>query len=287
VLSIVPKRIKSSEKRSTSGPYHTVEPEFSTGDLLIQPRLGAPSLRAGWQELVEESRAAAAKGDTDSAIKLLEEAETQVPRQPAALAEVAVQFEKCSAPARALKLWERVHQFGISAGIYYSAADAKLHLLQSKSSDETTAESPFNAKNAPLRFSKLSLREQQGSTAARRIFTLEVPVQRAGPTPIEVRNVSVQVQFFDQLNGRTLERTNAAIRWKWASVPVDWREDSIETLEVDYHQAHSRSTNEERRYFGYVASVYYKDKLLDSKADPPRLGQQYPPPRVLARDAAP
>lgn len=287
LLSIVPKRTKVREKHPASGPYHTLEPEFSTGDLLIQPRLGAPSLRAGWQELLEESRAAAAKGDTDSAIKLLEEAEAQAPRQPAALAEVAVQFEKCSAPARALKLWERVHQFGISAGIYYSAADAKLHLLQSKSTEETSGDISSGFKNAPLRFSKISIREQPGSSPSRRFFTLEVPVQRAGSPQIEVRDVSVQVQFYDQLNGRTLERTNAAIRWKWASVPVDWREDSVETLEVDYHQSHGRIANEERRYFGYVASVYYKDKLLDTKADPPRLGQQYPPPRLLARDAAP
>lgn len=288
LLSVAPDRSKKDEKRSSSGPVHNVEPEFSTGEsLLIQPRLGAPSLRAGWQELVEESRAAAAKGDSDTAIKLLEEAEAQAPQQAAALAEVAVQLEKCSAPARALKLWERIHQFGLSAGIYYSAADAKLSLLQAKTAEERSTDILGGTKGAPLRFSKLTTKEQPGSSPHRRVFTLEVPVQRAVPMQIEVRDVSVQVQFYDQINGRTLERTSAAIRWKWASAPVDWRDESVETLEVDYHQSLNRTNHEERRYFGYVASVYYKDKLLDAKADPPRLGQQYPPARLLSRDAAP
>ena len=82
-----------------------------------------------------------------------------------------------------------------------------------------------------------------------------------------------------------LERTNASLRWKWASAPVDWLDDSIETLNVDYRQ--SPGGGEDRRYFGYVASVYYQDKLLDSRADPVRLGQQYPPPRLLTRETAP
>jgi hypothetical protein len=112
-------------------------------------------------------------------------------------------------------------------------------------------------------------------------------VQRSGGESIEVRDVSVQVQFYDQINGRTLERTNAAIRWKWASAPVDWLDENTETLEVHYRQTANRSNAEDRRFFGYVASVYYKDRLLDMRADPPRLGQQYPPPKLLARDAAP
>jgi hypothetical protein len=288
MFSIAPKRRRVNETRLSSGTFHTVEPEFSTGEpLLIQPRLGAPSLRAGWQELVEESRAAAAKGDMDTAIRLLEEAEAQAPQQPAALAEVAVQLEKCMAPARALKLWERIHQFGLSAGIYYSAADAKLNLLQAKTAEERPSESPSGAKGAPLKFSKIALTDLSGNTPHRRFFTLEVPIHRVGSPQIEIRDVSVQVQFYDQINGRTLERTNAAIRWKWASTPVDWREEAVETLAVEYHQAPHRSNNEERRYFGYVASVYYRDKLIDSRADPPRLGQQYPPARLLSRDAAP
>jgi hypothetical protein len=282
---------KSAKNPDAFAGAHSVEPEFSTGPtLLIQPRLEAPELRGIWQNLVDQSRAAAARGEVDAAIKLLEEAENQVPNQPAALAEVAIQLEKCEAPARAIALWERIHQFGTSAGVYFSAADAKLHLLHAKvsegsSSDAANAAAPMN--NGPLRFGKMLLKDYPGSTPSRRSFTLNVPVQRINDSKIEVRDVSVQVQFYDQMGNRMLERTNAAIRWKWASSPVDWLDEKIEFLEVEYRQTSGKHNGEDRRFFGYVASVYFKDKLIDSRAEPPRLGQQYPPSRILSRESVP
>jgi len=255
--------------------------------MLIEPRLGAPTLRSAWQDLLEQSRAAGAKGEMENAIKLLELAESQVPQQPAALADIAIQMERCAPPERAIKLWSRVHQFGVSAGVYYAAADAKLKLLNTKTTDAASAFNKTDAStnSGPLRFGKFISKEIQGSLPERRLFTLSVPVKKIIPEAVQVKDVSIQVQFYDQVNGRMLERTNAGLRWKWASAPVDWLDDSVETLNVDYRQ--SPGGAEDRRYFGYVASVYYQDKLLDSRADPIRLGQQYPPPRLLTRETAP
>ncbi|MEI6873184.1 MAG: hypothetical protein WCL08_12970 [Verrucomicrobiota bacterium] len=224
--------------------------------MLIEPRLGVPTLRSAWQDLLEQSRAAAAKGDAETAVKLLELAEAQVPQQPAALAEIAVQMEKCAPPARALKLWSRVHQFGVSAGIYYAAADAKLSLLNSKaavtSPSATSGENPAKLNTSgsagPLSFGKFSTKELAGSLPERRLFSLSVPVKRIGTENIQVKDVSIQVQFYDQVNGRMLERTNAGIRWKWSSSPVDWMESSTETLNVEYRQ--TPNGHEDRRYFG-------------------------------------
>jgi len=271
---------------SQSGAPSTHAPEPS---LLIEPRLEAPEIRSAWQELVERSRAAAAKGETDTAISLLEDAEAQVPQQPASLAEIAVQFEKCSAPARAVKLWERIHQFGISAGVYYSAADAKLSLLYARATESGNAESVLGlGKTGPVRFGKLASKELPHSTGTRRLFALSVPLQRTTDQQIMVKDVSIQILFYDQINARTLERTNATRNWKWSSAPVDWLDESTETLEIEYRQgAPLKPATEDRRYFGYVASLYYQDKLVDSRSEPPRLGQQYPPPRILSKEIAP
>lgn len=276
---------KSSEASQGASPVsHSPEPS-----LLIEPRLEAPEIRSAWQELLERSRAAAAKGETDAAIGLLEDAEAQVPQQPAALAEIAVQLEKCSAPARAVKLWERIHQFGLSAGVYYSAADAKLSLLYARAAESGTAESVLGlGKTGPIRFGKLASKELPHSTGARRLFALSVPLQKTSEQEIKVKDVSIQVLFYDQINGHTLERTNATRNWKWSSPPVDWVDENVETLEIDYRQgAPLKSAAEDRRYFGFVASLYYQDKLVDSKSEPPRLGQQYPPPRLLSKEIAP
>ena len=259
---------------------------FPVPSLLIEPRLEAPDIRSQWQELLERSRHAAARGETDEAIRLLEEAETQVPLQPAPLAEIAVQLEKCFAPARAIKLWEKVHQFGSSAGVYYSAADAKLSLIQARAAESGDAEAS-QGRSGPVRFGKLSARDLPQNTPARRLFVLSVPIQKLSDAEIQVKDLSVQVLFYDQINGRVLERTNAARSWKWVSAPVDWRDEAVENLEIEYRQGPNHSRTEERRYFGYVASLYFKDKLLDTKADPPRLGQQYPPSRILGKESAP
>ncbi len=266
-----------------SGASPAAAPEPS---LLIEPRLEAPEIRSAWQELVERSRAAAAKGETDTAISLLEEAEAQVPQQPASLAEIAVQFEKCLAPARAVKLWERIYQFGNSAGVYYSAADAKLSLLYARAAESGTAEAMLGlGKTGPLRFAKLVSKELPRSAGVRRAFALSVPLQKNGDQEILVKDVAIQVLFYDQINGSTLERTNATRNWKWSSAPVDWRDENIETLEIEYRQnVPLKTAMEDRRYFGYVASLYYQDKLVDSRSDPPRLGQQYPPPRILSKE---
>ncbi len=287
VLGYACRRTKlRSPQASQTSPLVSHAPEPS---LLIEPRLEAPEIRSAWQELVERSRAAAAKGETDAAISLLEDAEAQVPQQPAALAEIAVQLEKCSAPARAVKLWERIHQFGISAGVYYSAADAKLSLLYARAVESGNAEGVLGlGKSGPIRFGKLSSKELPHSSGSRRLFALSVPLQKTSEQEIKVKDVSIQVLFYDQINGHTLERTNATRNWKWSSAPVDWLDESVETLEIDYRQgAQLRSATEDRRYFGFVASLYYQDKLVDSRSEPPRLGQQYPPPRLLSKEIAP
>ena len=287
VLGYACRRTKlRSPQASQTAPLVSHAPEPS---LLIEPRLEAPEIRSAWQELVERSRAAAAKGETDAAISLLEDAEAQVPQQPAALAEIAVQLEKCSAPARAVKLWERIHQFGISAGVYYSAADAKLSLLYARAVESGNAEGVLGlGKSGPIRFGKLSSKELPHSSGSRRLFALSVPLQKTSEQEIKVKDVSIQVLFYDQINGHTLERTNATRNWKWSSAPVDWLDESVETLEIDYRQgAQLRSATEDRRYFGFVASLYYQDKLVDSRSEPPRLGQQYPPPRLLSKEIAP
>jgi hypothetical protein len=284
--------LRNNPRAATHGHSASEAPHPPEPSLLIEPRLEAPEIRSAWQELVERSRAAAAKGETDAAIGLLEEAEAQVPQQPASLAEIAVQFEKCSAPARAVKLWERIYQFGISAGVYYSAADAKLSLIYARAAESGTAESTLGlGKIGPLRFGKFGLKELPHSVGARRLFVLSVPLQKTATEEILVRDVSIQVLFYDQINGAsgtTLERTNATRNWKWAAPPVDWRDESFETLDIEYRQnAQPKTASEERRYFGYVASLYYQDKLVDSRSEPPRLGQQYPPPRLLSKEAAP
>lgn len=268
--------------------------------LMIQPRLEVPTVRAPWQQMLEESRAAAARGQTAQALRILADAEPQFPQFPFAIAELAAQFEKLGATDRAMKLWERVYQYGASAGVYFSAAEAKLRLLSEQSAAE--AASPPGAATesklrggaapaqpaAPVRFGKISLRDTPDGSAARRHFVLSVPIHKTAPKPLEAKDIFIEVQFYDQIGAKTLERTNGFIQWKWVTNAMNWKDNAgPNVLEVEYRQGPPRKPHEHRSYFGYVASVYYQDKLQDFRADPPRLGQQYPPPRLLPKEGSP
>ena len=117
-------------------------------------------------------------------------------------------------------------------------------------------------------------------------FTLDLPVKVKPHARIDVRDVIVQVNFYDVVNGKALDRTNAQVSYKWASPPADWSEHDVETLQVTYLLPAPHATDEERKYYGYIASVYYKNALQDFRSDPPALGQRLPPKRVLSTESS-
>lgn len=281
-------------------PAESGAPAEPVRELMIQPRLETPSVRAPWQQMLEEARSAAARGQTAQALRILADTEPQLPQLPFAIAELAAQFEKLGATDRAVKLWERVYQYGASAGVYFSTAEAKLRLLGEVSAAESAAltPTPLSGRSplggapalpaAPVRFGKFTLREAPDGTSAKRHFVLSVPIHKSGPAPVEAKDIDIEVQFYDLVHGKSVERTNGFIQWKWVTNAMNWSDNSSpNVLEVEFRQGAPRKAGENRAYLGYVASVYYREKLQDYRSDPPRLGQQYPPPRQLPKEAAP
>jgi hypothetical protein len=253
----------------------------------LQPRLLSPSLREPWEEALETARTAAALRQTDAALKALLEAEASVPERPSALAELALQYEKVGHPKQAIKLWEKVRKLGPSGGVFHDAASAKLSLLTEHATDSLRLSlTPPVPKPGLLKFGNFTVTNADSNTPENRKFAMRVPVTRAEGAHINASGVFLQVQFYDQINDGPIERTNASVSWTWARNPIDWATSRTQTLQVGYTQAPQRSASEKRRFFGYVASVYYEGKLLDTRSNPARLGHQYPPPRMLSRDSA-
>ena len=269
--------------------------------LIAPPRLNGPNVRAPWQETLEAARLAVATQKAEVALQILADAETQIPKQPFAMAELATQYEKLGARERALNLWSKIQQFGQQAGVYSATAEAKL--LQLGATQEQPVDAPKSPPAAPasqasgsataakpssvMKFGKFALQDSAGSTSLKKHFTLSVPVISLSNAPIEAKDVAIEVQFYDQTRDKKVERTNANIGWRWISNPTDWSDKSPKTLQVEYRQGTTRVPSEQRGYYGYVAGVYYKDKLQDVRAEPTRLGQQYPPPRLLPKESNP
>jgi hypothetical protein len=273
--------------------------QLRAADLIAQPRLHGPEVRAPWQEMLESARTAVAARRGDIALKILAEVDAQVPRQPFAMAELATQYEKLGESEKALVLWRKIHEFGQQAGVYFATAEAKLAQLEKRkdnlnetnripaTSEYQSASATGSKPTAMLRFGKFSIQESPNSANSKKHLALSMPVIKANGAKVEAKDVSIEVQFYDQTQGKNIERTNANIEWKWVSNATDWSDNSAKTLQVEYRQGSNRRAGEQRAYYGYVASVYYQEKLQDVRADPPRLGQQYPPPRILPKENNP
>ena len=140
-----------------------------------------------------------------------------------------------------------------------------------------------------LGFGQLTTDEQTDPTGQGRRVVVRVPVHAKPKARIDVNDVTIQVIFYDLLNGRSIEKTNAEVSYKWTSPPANWEDSDFEVLEVSYSPPPPVQGEpiENRKFYGYLARVYYKDALQDARAEPMKLGQTYPAPRMLQPDSAP
>jgi hypothetical protein len=281
----------------------------STGFALPQPaatppkptpvplaRLEAPPPETRFQELVAQGKTLRDRGDMGNALTRLREAQALDPRSPLAIAEIAVTYEKMGLADRAGEQWKRIYEMGESAGVYWTAAEAKLKQTQALAlrSAQPTAGAAAGAAISTLRpdatlgLGDISVTDVPDLQADKR-FSLKVPLKARPGSAIDVRNVVIQVLFYDILDGKDIVQTNASVNSRWGTAPPDWENGETEILEVEYLQpimATSDSAKEDRKYFGHIVRLYYKDELQDTRADPIRLNSQYPAPSTLEKDSA-
>ena len=230
------------------------------------------------------------KGDTSTALTRLHEAQAISPDSALIISELATTFEKMGQTDKALEQWRRIFDMGESAGIFYQAADAKLkagEVAVQASAKHDANESSGIQPGSVLGLGAISTVEQSDPASLKKLI-LKVPLKARSNSSIEVKDVIIQVFFYDLLGGESIVQTNANVASRWSTPPPDWKDDDIEVLEVDYAQPlKSDKPAETRTYFGYVVRVYYKGELQDWRSDQDKLRAKYPPPLTLASDQAP
>jgi hypothetical protein len=263
-----------------------------------------------FNELIEQARTLRERGDTSTAITRFREALALEPQNPLPLAEIATTYEKMGVADKAAEQWRRIYDMGEAAGVYFTAAEAKMKASQANallqalptSSPEDLAlaaeatrqtapapeETPALKTGTRLGVGDVSLKEEPNALSLRK-FTLRVPLHAKPRARIDVRDVTIQVLFYDLLEGRTLDKTHAQVSTRWVEPPGDWGDSDLETLEVTYAQTPPEQGEpvENRKFYGYLVRVYYKDALQDARAEPARLGQTFPAPRILQTDPSP
>ncbi len=130
--------------------------------------------------------------------------------------------------------------------------------------------------------------ENQDDRSAAKHLTVRIPIKARAREKVDVRDLTIQVLFYDIVDNHSLVQTTANVSSRWSSAPADWLDSNIETLEVDYQLPlpdAKAARHENRKYFGYLIRVYYKGELQASAGEPERLVQQFPPEQKLANDA--
>ena len=107
-------------------------------------------------------------------------------------------------------------------------------------------------------------------------FTLKVGV-RPRPGTQNGHVVRIRVDFYDLTKDNKLKPTNAQVSYNWLTSVRDWTAATPKFLAATYLRPKSRlSASDERRYGGFVVSVYFDGQLQDSRASSPELSKLHP-----------
>ena len=254
-----------------------------------------------FEELVLQGKELRERGDMNAAITKFREAGILDPKNPLPLTELAQTYEKMGLADKAGEDWRKVYEMGDGAGLYYTLAEAKLKASQAialqhvatqpaaatADAVDTSAAVDGVAAGATLGLLQLTTEEERDDNSAKR-FILHIPIKARPKAHIDVRDLVIHVLFYDIVDGQNVVQTSANVNSHWATPPADWVDSDTEELTVEYQlpKPEARGAKREnRKYFGYIVRIYYKQKLQSAAAEPDRLAQQYPAPPTLPKES--
>jgi hypothetical protein len=137
--------------------------------------------------------------------------------------------------------------------------------------------------SATLALGPITVDDQHDEHSAKR-FVLHIPIKARPEVHVDAKEVVIHVLFFDLVDGHTVVQTSANVDSHWVTPPANWTDQDTQELAVEYRLPNPKTADvkrENRKYFGYLVRIYYKQQLQAAAAEPGLLGQQHPPPAAL------
>ena len=220
------------------------------------------------EDLVRKALQLREQGDCQGALEALRQADAKLPSHPKILAEMATTLQQMGLDTKAAEYWERVHQLGPEgAGAYWDLADMA---LKGQILDETSTLDSY------LRITRHTARTVPTTDGSQHVV-LRIHIEAAPNKSVSGDDMYLNVLFFDAVKDTTFEPTVADTKPIYVTQPYDWKDASEEIIEVDYFlpklTPEQVATLGQRRFFGYVVELYYKDLLQDIVASPRKLAR--------------
>ena len=216
------------------------------------------------EKLVEDAKSLHLSGDVVRAVLKLDEAEIIDADEPAIIYRRALIFEGMRNWDSAGDQYDKLFGLGPEIGAYYDIATDKIVNGVKDAPDVV----PFQLGNVVQRIGgdKLSA-------------TVSIPVRRLTKREIEPSQIDVRIFFYDIVDNKEVEpvpqQREESIAKRWMTDPTDWADSEEETAEAFYELPILGAADVhlfgERRYFGHVVELYYKEELMDQVAFPGRL----------------
>ncbi len=278
----------------------------------------APRPVSGPTDLLEQARQLRARGDMNSALARLREAQVTEPENPQIIAEMALTYEAMQIPERAFEQWQRLSRLGEGIGALYNLAQYKLQNVTPVPGSSPAAPdgNAFPVQGGEVLKLTDIHKEDLPDPAADQKVSLRIVVKNRPGTAIDPTKVRILTYFYDLVDGQDEVLTDAQTAFAWLTPkPVNWANDKSEVLETTYIRAKAAPATptpeptptpkksrrgkgaadtaaappppkpaQVRTYLGYSVRLYYDRQLQDVQADPVRLLQKFPPPLTLSAD---
>lgn len=99
-------------------------------------------------------------------------------------------------------------------------------------------------------------------------------------TPIDGRDVRIDVTFYETVNGEVVP-TMSRVQSTWLTAPMDWQNEGTEILELKCEKPQTGvNGGPPPRYYGYMVNIYHRGQLQETRADPVDLQILFPPPPI-------
>lgn len=220
------------------------------------------------EQLVSNALQQREQGDTQGALEALRQADAKLPSHPKILAEIATTLQQMGLDDKAAEFWERVHQMRPEgAGAYWDLADMA---LKGQILDDASALDSY------LRIARHTARAVPATDGTQHVV-LRIHIEAAPKKSVSGKDMYLNVLFYDAVNDASFEPTVADTKPIYVTHPYDWKEGLEEIIEVEYFlpklTQEQLATLGQRRFFGYVVELYYKDLLQDVVASPRKLAR--------------
>lgn len=193
-------------------------------------------------QLLAQARDLRQRGDMQTSLARLRDAQSAAPDNPMLIAETALTYEAMQLGDKAFEQWQRLYSMGESTGALYYMADGRLHSVP-PAPETNAAASPAHAgtgrdgegfqENAVLKITNLQLEEIKDPEAEKKL-SLKIAVKNKPGVVVDPNRVSIKAIFYDLLDGKDIVITNAQTGFAWQTSPVNWANDETEILETTY-----------------------------------------------------